>query len=146
VGSGFYPNGANTGTLTLSGLTQDTTYTTLIFSDDDRVNNSGAGATSIADGSQSSTPISDGFPNGTGTAAVTNPYPGTTMNQFEGLYMVDTFTTGASETSHDITFSGSYINAVLVTQTPEPSTYALVALGLATLVFVLKLRSRRQSA
>jgi hypothetical protein len=151
---GFIPTGVSTGdttfdsildtgtytdtpeTYTLNKLVGGDTYSVLIFSADNR---GGAGDTrfSITDGGATSSSQNYFFPGGSG---------GTSSNgesQAEGGYVIDTFTEGAGDTSHDITVGNNYeLEGVLVenvtptTTTPEPSTFALLGLGTLALGLV----------
>ena len=136
VGSGAYST--QTGVITINDLTAGT-YEVLVLSDDDRTDNSGATDVSLEDNSKTSESLYGGFPGGTGNPSS----PGAATNQFEGAYLTDTFTVAPGQTSHTLTFNGAYVNAILVESVPEPSTDALLGMGLAVLVVALRRRSAR---
>lgn len=127
-----YGNYTNTGSLstpmqmTLSNLTPNTTYLVQIWANDSR----GGGITRTETFESLGGSVSD---------------PLTYRQSADGglgQYIVGTFTTGASETTQSIfsTTALGQVNALQLRVIPEPSTYALIGLGIG---FVLWAKRRR---
>jgi hypothetical protein len=130
------------GTLTLNGLSGDTTYNLLLMDVDNRTAIVGNRTFSIT------------------TNSLTSP-----TQQFEfdsqdasgspniGGYIMDTFTTGAGQTSEIVVVNqadGNQLNSILVETdntpaVPEPSSSSLILMGIALMVVVLRHRGACQA-
>jgi hypothetical protein len=130
---------ANSGTLVLGGLTAGTTYNLLLLEADTR--------SGFNPGSVHSFSVTD-----KGVTSATQQFLSTAANGSNALapnlggYIMDTFTaTNVSETLTVNQPNGNQLTSILLetAAVPEPSSYALVLMGVAFLVGVLKLRNQR---
>jgi len=103
-------------TLTLTGLSENTSYQIQAFMTDSRGGGVGARAQTVAMG------------DGTGDQTGASTDPGTPT------FFIGTFSTGAGETTVDMQAfntadTGGFLNAVSIRTVPEPSSAALLGLG-----------------
>jgi hypothetical protein len=125
------------GTLTLNGLSSDTTYNLLLMDDDNRTGITGNRTFSITANSLTSPTQQYEFDSQDASGSPNI-----------GGYIMDTFTTGAGQTSETVVVNngdGNQLNAILLetdntAEVPEPSSSSLILMGIALMVVVLRQR------